>query len=100
MLINELFFLVPVHTAPWATGLIPHRRSFLLIHALFALAEPRVERMRLLFVTLFMDVIHLIQEDWELLLSSIQDGTIPDVEDIDHVRTYLQVNTRRLHLTT
>jgi len=33
---------------------------------------------------------HCIQEDWEALLSSIRDGTILDIEHIDHVRAYLQ----------
>ena len=56
--------------------------------------------MNVIYVTVFMDVIHLIQENWEILLTSIQDGTIPDVEHIDHVRVYLQVSTGYSQLST
>ena len=86
--------LVPGHVAPWATSFITHHRPFLLIHALFALADPQIEQIRVLYITIFMDIIQCIQEDWELLLSSIRDGTIPDVGHIDHVQAYLQVSAR------
>lgn len=86
-------FLVPGHVAPWATALIGNRQPYLLIHALFALAEPRVEQIGVIFITIFVDLILRIQEDWEILLSSIRDGIIPDVEGIDNVRIYLQVST-------
>ena len=52
-----------------------------------------MERISLLFITIFMDLIHRIQEDWEILLSSIRDGIIPDIEHHDHIRTCLQVGT-------
>ena len=90
------YLLVPGHVAPWAAGLIAHRPSFLLIHTLFSLADPRLELIGVLYVTIFMDMIHIIQEYWEVLLSSIQGGTIPDVEHIDHVRAYLQVSIDHL----
>lgn len=77
--------------APWAAGLITYHRSFLLIHALFALADPTLTRIAATFVTLFTDFALYIQEEWDMLLSSIRDGRIPDIEHIDHVRDYLQV---------
>ena len=79
------------HVAPWATGLIEHRRPYLLIHGLFALADPCVEPIGLVFITTCMDLIHRTQ-DWKILLSSIRDENIPDIEHIDHVRTYLQIS--------
>ena len=88
----RVIWLVPGHVAPWATGLIAHRRPFLLIHALFALAEPHIELFRASFLTTFTDMMHCIHEDWEILLSSIRDGIIPNVEHIDRVRAYLQVS--------
>jgi len=86
-------FLVPGHVAPWATGLIAHHRPFLFIHALFALAEPHVDQFRVLYIPIFMDIVHVIQAEWEVLLSSIRDGTIPDIEHIGHVQAHLQVST-------
>ncbi|KAI6006357.1 GH3 auxin-responsive promoter [Pisolithus marmoratus] len=83
---------VPGHVSPWATGLITHHRSFLLVHALFALSEPTLETFITTFLTLFVDLIHYIQEDWDMLITSIREGTIPDIDRIDHVRTYLQAN--------
>ncbi|KAI5992049.1 GH3 auxin-responsive promoter [Pisolithus marmoratus] len=84
--------IVPGHVSPWSTGLITHHRSFLLVHALFALSEPTLETFITTFLTLFVDLIHFIQEDWDMLITSIREGTIPDIDRIDHVRTYLQAN--------
>ena len=64
----------------------------MLMHALFALADPRVEQIHTSFVTTFVDMLHHVQEDWDILVSSIRDGTIPDIEYIDHVRDHLQVS--------
>ena len=89
-------FLVPGRVAPWATGLIAHHQPFLIIHALFALADPHVDQFRVLYIPIFMDIVHVIQTEWEVLLSSIRDGTIPDIEHIDHVRAHLQVSTAYL----
>lgn len=80
------------HTAPWATGKIINPRSFLLIHALFALADSNVEQIRTIFIPLFMDMIHRIQEEWDLLIICIRNGTIPDIEHIDHIPSYLQIH--------
>ena len=82
--------VVPYHTAPWATGLIDHHRSFLLIHALFALANPNVERISVGYLTFFVDMVYYMQEEWGMLLSSIRNGVIPDIDHIDHVRDYLR----------
>ncbi|KAI6038425.1 GH3 auxin-responsive promoter [Pisolithus marmoratus] len=84
--------ILPGQVAPWATGFIIHHRSFLLIHALFTLANPSVEGITMTFVVTFMDMVHRIREEWSTLISSIRNGTIPDFEQIDHVRTYLQLN--------
>ncbi|KAI6138938.1 GH3 auxin-responsive promoter-domain-containing protein [Pisolithus tinctorius] len=68
---------------------IIHHRSFLLIHALFSLASTSLEEFATVFIANFMDMVHLIQEEWATLISSIRNG-IPDFEQIDHVRPYLQ----------
>ncbi|KAI6038809.1 GH3 auxin-responsive promoter [Pisolithus marmoratus] len=86
--------VVPGYVSPWATALITHHQSFLLIHALFALSDPTLEIVMTSFLTFFVDLIHYVQEDWDMLLTSIRDGIIPDVNHIEHVQTYLQVNFR------
>ena len=90
--------IVPYHCAPWATGLINHHRSFLLIHALFALANPTLERISTTFITIFMDMAYYMQEEWDMLLSSIRDGIIPDIDHIDQVRDYLQVGVYEMFI--
>ncbi|KIK14917.1 hypothetical protein PISMIDRAFT_342535 [Pisolithus microcarpus 441] len=85
---------VPGHVSPWATGFITHHRPFLLIHALFVLSEPALEKFIMTFLTFFVDLIHHIQEHWGTLVHSVRDGRIPEIEHIDHIRTYLQVNSR------
>ncbi|KAL4066057.1 GH3 auxin-responsive promoter [Scleroderma citrinum] len=82
--------IVPNHVVPWAASLITHHRPFMLMHALFALADTRVEQIHTTFITLFVDLLHRVQEDWGMLVSSIRDGTIPDIEHIHHVRSHLQ----------
>ncbi|KAI6138937.1 GH3 auxin-responsive promoter-domain-containing protein [Pisolithus tinctorius] len=89
---SRMVSIIPGHTAPWATGFIIHHRSFLLIHALFSLANTSLEGFYTIFVTVFMDMVHRIEEEWATLISSIRNGTIPDFEQIDHVRPYLQLN--------
>ncbi|KAI6124025.1 GH3 auxin-responsive promoter [Pisolithus croceorrhizus] len=39
-----------------------------------------------------MDMMFRIEEEWSTLISSIRNGTIPDFEQIDHVRAYLELN--------
>ncbi|KAI6038823.1 GH3 auxin-responsive promoter [Pisolithus marmoratus] len=84
--------IMPGHISPWATGFITHHRSFLLIHALFALSEPTLDKFVITFLTFFVDLIHHMEEEWDMLITSMRDGTIPDIDHIDHVRTYLQAN--------
>ncbi|KAI6028016.1 GH3 auxin-responsive promoter [Pisolithus microcarpus] len=86
--------IMPGHVSPWATGFITHHRSFLLIHELFVLSESALERFIMTFLTFFVDLIHHIQAHWDMFITSVRDGTIPDIEHIDHIRTYLQVNSR------
>ncbi|KAI6013498.1 GH3 auxin-responsive promoter [Pisolithus microcarpus] len=85
---------MPGHVSPWATGFITHHRSFLLIHALFALFDPTVERFLMTYITLFVDLIDYVHESWDLFVTGIRNGTIPGIGHIEHVRTYLQENVR------
>ena len=51
-----------------------------------------MDRFSILFATQFVDLIRHINENWDVLVSCIRDGTLPDLKDIDHVREYLQVS--------
>jgi len=55
------------------------------------LADPTLELISTTFITFFMDMVYYMQEEWDMLLSSIRDGIIPGIDHIDHVRDYLQV---------
>ncbi|KAI6102080.1 hypothetical protein F5141DRAFT_255288 [Pisolithus sp. B1] len=89
--------IMPGHISLWATSkFTTHHRSFLLIHALFPLSEsePTLERFIVAFLTFFVDLTHHIQEDRHIFIARMRDRTIPDIEHIERVRTYLQANFR------
>jgi auxin responsive GH3 family protein len=67
--------------------MVPHHTSFLLLHALFALADRSVENLRVLFCTfMYMD------RDWSTLVDAIEKGIVPDFENIEHVREHLEAS--------
>lgn len=68
-------------------SLMTHCRPFMLMHALFALADSKCEQVHTNFVTHFVD----------MLVLSIRNGTIPDIDRIDHVRGHLQVSCSFQH---
>ncbi|KAH7908476.1 GH3 auxin-responsive promoter [Hygrophoropsis aurantiaca] len=81
---------LPNTTSPIAVSHIRNYRSYLLMHALFALAEEKLTGFRAVFGTLFLDLIMFMEDEWPTLLDSIENGTIPDFEDMHHVREYLE----------
>ncbi|KAF8836519.1 hypothetical protein BDN67DRAFT_911028 [Paxillus ammoniavirescens] len=89
---SRMSVIMPGQVSPWAASLINRHRSFLMIHALFCLACRDLDRLAMTFTPLFIDLIRYVDEEWDTFLSCIKDGTIPDLEGIDHVRTYLQVH--------
>ncbi|KIJ13250.1 hypothetical protein PAXINDRAFT_117446 [Paxillus involutus ATCC 200175] len=44
------------------------------------------------FAPLFLDIIRHVDEDWDTLVACINDGTLPDLEGIEHVRAHLEVH--------
>ncbi|KAH7912887.1 GH3 auxin-responsive promoter [Hygrophoropsis aurantiaca] len=80
----------PRATSPVAVSYVRNYRSFLLMHALFALADPMLETINTLFGTVFLDLIRYIEEEWDALLSAIHSGSIPPFDGVDHVRSYLE----------
>ncbi|KIJ62990.1 hypothetical protein HYDPIDRAFT_93334 [Hydnomerulius pinastri MD-312] len=84
---------LPGHTAPYAVAFVNKWRSFLFIHALFAIVHMSVETMSMAFVNTFVDMIRYVDEDFDLLVECIKSGTIPDLEGIAQFRCYLEVRT-------
>ncbi|KAH0828160.1 GH3 auxin-responsive promoter-domain-containing protein [Lanmaoa asiatica] len=91
---DRLTLSVPGYASPWAASLVKHLSSFLIVHGLFFLASRDVGGFYLVFATMFVDLIRHIDEQWDVLVSCIRDGTLPDLEGADHVRKYLQASPR------
>ncbi|KIJ13241.1 hypothetical protein PAXINDRAFT_100828 [Paxillus involutus ATCC 200175] len=85
---------LPGHVSPRAASMIRGHRSLLMIHALFCLACRDLDRFVTTFAPVFIDLIRHMDEEWDTFVACIKNGTIPDIEGIDHVRAHLQV---RLH---
>ncbi|KAH7919002.1 hypothetical protein BV22DRAFT_1199727 [Leucogyrophana mollusca] len=81
---------IPNNSSPLACSFIPNYKSFLFMHALFALQEPQVELINTMFSTIFRDMCRIIDEQWETLVQCIEAGTIPELESIENVRENLQ----------
>ncbi|KAF8553870.1 hypothetical protein OG21DRAFT_1441256 [Imleria badia] len=80
------------HAAPYATGFIRKWRSFLLIHALFAVGSRSLETMSMAFLSTFVDMIRHLDMEFDMVVDCIANGTIPDLDGIAEVRHYLEVN--------
>ncbi|KAH7918530.1 hypothetical protein BV22DRAFT_1115413 [Leucogyrophana mollusca] len=85
---------MPNATSPIAVSYIRNYRSFLLMHALFALADITLERLDTIFGTVFLDLVRYMEEDWDTLVSSIETGDLPEYEGISHVREHLEPKLR------
>jgi hypothetical protein len=62
------------------------------MHALFALQEPQVELINTMFSTIFRDFCRVIDEQWDILVQSIDTGSLPELEGTGHVRDNLLVS--------
>ncbi|KIJ13248.1 hypothetical protein PAXINDRAFT_100832 [Paxillus involutus ATCC 200175] len=89
---SRMSVLMPGQAAPWAASLITHHRSFLIIHALFCLVSRDLDRLIMTFAPVFMDLLRHVDDEWDMMLTCIKDGTIPDLDGIDYVRAHLQVH--------
>jgi len=80
----------PRATSPMAASFIVNYRSFLLVHLVFALADPQLETINTLFGYMFVDMIRCLEEEWDILVNSIETGVLPEWEGTSHVRQYLE----------
>ncbi|KIJ13239.1 hypothetical protein PAXINDRAFT_13998 [Paxillus involutus ATCC 200175] len=83
---------VPGQVSPWAASMIRGHQSLLRVHALFCLASRDLDEIFTTFAPVFIDLIRHMDEGWDTFVACIRDGTIPDLEGIDHVRAHLQVH--------
>lgn len=70
---------------------------FLIIHGLFLLASKDVYQFHTPIAPISVDLIRHIIEHWDVLVSCIRCGRLPDLEGIDHVQ-YLQVSQRSMSM--
>ncbi|KAI5998363.1 GH3 auxin-responsive promoter [Pisolithus orientalis] len=81
----------PNYSSPAAVSFISHYKSFLFMHALFALVEPKLETINTIFTTSFRDLCRTVDDHWEDLVHCIETGVIPDIDGIEAVKDNLQV---------
>ncbi|KAI6094510.1 GH3 auxin-responsive promoter [Pisolithus sp. B1] len=81
---------VPNCSSPLAVSFIPNYRSFLFMHALFALVEPKLETINTLFTTTCRDLCRAIHDQWDGFIHCIETGVVPDLEGIEQVKDNLQ----------
>ncbi|KAI5997067.1 GH3 auxin-responsive promoter [Pisolithus albus] len=81
---------VPNCSSPLAVSFIQNYKSFLFMHALFALVEPKLETINTLFTTTCRDLCRAIHDQWDDFVRCIETGVIPDLEGIDQVKENLQ----------
>ncbi|KAH7919231.1 hypothetical protein BV22DRAFT_1133986 [Leucogyrophana mollusca] len=81
---------IPNATSPVAVSHIRNYRSFLLMHAFFALMDVRLQIMVTLFSTVFLDLVRCMEDEWDTLVNSIEKGELPNYKGLDHVRDYLE----------
>ncbi|KAI6044161.1 GH3 auxin-responsive promoter-domain-containing protein [Pisolithus marmoratus] len=82
---------IPNYSSPIAVSFISNYKSFLFMHALFALVEPKLETINTVFATSCHDLCRTIDDHWVCLINCIETGVIPDIDGIENVKDNLQV---------
>ncbi|KAF9219101.1 hypothetical protein BS17DRAFT_718629 [Gyrodon lividus] len=90
---------IPNVTSPMAVCFIPNFKTFMVINILFALADCQLGGISCFYATVLRDFYRIMEEYWDLLIHSIEDGVIPDFEGLDglkeHFQVYFPPNPRR-----
>ncbi|KAH7918154.1 hypothetical protein BV22DRAFT_1134818 [Leucogyrophana mollusca] len=84
---------MPANTSPLAVSFLRNYRSFLLMHALFALADAKLEIMFMTLSTIFVDLVRYMEEEWVTLVTCVETGELPDYEGVDEIRQYLEAGS-------
>ncbi|KAF8888222.1 GH3 auxin-responsive promoter [Infundibulicybe gibba] len=76
---------------PVAVAFIKPYYTFLLLHALFAMGERSLITFNTTFITIFFDLMRLVEIHWEDLVRAVETGRIPDLEGLDGLRPHIQI---------
>ncbi|KAF8888321.1 GH3 auxin-responsive promoter [Infundibulicybe gibba] len=82
----------PGHVTPLAAAYIRPYDTSLLAHALFALAERELAYFNTLFITVFSDLVRLIERHWEELVRAIETGRMLELDGLEGLGPHLQVH--------
>ncbi|KAF9219121.1 hypothetical protein BS17DRAFT_718547 [Gyrodon lividus] len=82
----------PDVTSPFAVAFIPNFKTFMILSILFALADRQLAHISCVFATVLRDFYRIMEECWDLLIHSIEDGVIPDLEGLDDLKGHLQAH--------
>ncbi|KAF8873270.1 GH3 auxin-responsive promoter [Infundibulicybe gibba] len=84
--------VVSGHITPIAVAFVKPYHTFLLLHALFAMGERSLTTFNTIFITVFSDLVRLIETNWEDLVRAIETGQVLDLEGLDDLRPHIQVH--------
>ncbi|KAJ3192616.1 hypothetical protein HK101_006229 [Irineochytrium annulatum] len=89
----------PNSCVPLAVPYISSYQSLLLANLVFSLSDPHLELMNTIFATFFMDMVKQLEENWDQLVVSIEEGTLPMLKGADDVvdilNTHFKANPER-----
>ncbi|KAF9238202.1 GH3 auxin-responsive promoter [Melanogaster broomeanus] len=80
----------PNVTNPFAVYFIQNFKTFMIMNILFALADRQLGCISCVFATVLRDFYRIMEENWDLLIHSIENGVIPDLEGLDGLKEHLQ----------
>ncbi|KAJ3134871.1 hypothetical protein HK101_004296 [Irineochytrium annulatum] len=82
----------PNAVSPLAVSFVKNYKSFIIMHCLFALAERNLQLINTMFSTLFIDLLNLLEENWDMLLIAIEEGTIPHLEGAEDLEEFFMLH--------
>ncbi|KIJ93846.1 hypothetical protein K443DRAFT_111444 [Laccaria amethystina LaAM-08-1] len=60
----------------------------------FAVLDPSLVFMRASYTSIFYDAVLILEEHWDTVIDAVENGTIPDVYDLDYCRPYLEAQVK------
>ncbi|KAJ3197183.1 hypothetical protein HK101_005462 [Irineochytrium annulatum] len=82
----------PTSAVPMAVAYVSNYRTVLLLNALFAISDRDLTLINTVFATIFGDLAKLMQDNWDMLVISIEEGCLPALEGIEDVEDDLMLH--------